>query len=177
MRFDKGATLKVAMTHRPGRGKDFTILERSGTEKLLSVIEKLLASEAESSRPGKTTDHEIGPANYRARVRGMETVGGRECFAVELSPKQKSKYLLNGTAWVDASTKGVVHLDGTTSASVSLWVGSPHVVEDFAQLYGIWLPVHTISTSNSILLGESQLEIRYLDYGLLNDTAQVHPPA
>jgi len=152
------------MSSLPGEGKLFTIVERSGATRLTSILEKLLASEAEASRPGKTDDHEIGPANYAARIRGSETVAGRDCFVLELTPKTKSKYLVNGTLWVDKQTYGIVRLSGTTAASVSMWVGTPQIDEKFAYVDGLWLPSHLVSTSNSMLLGESGLEIHFGDY-------------
>ena len=77
---------------------------------------------------------------------------------------------MNGTARVDKASNALVRLDGTTAASVSVWVGTPHIIGDFAPLTGIWLPVHTMSKSTSLLLGESDLEIRYLDYEVKSET-------
>jgi hypothetical protein len=68
-------------------------------------------------------------------------------------PDGKSRYLVNATVWVDKTIYGIVRLDGTTAASVSVWVGSPHVVEDFVPVSAIWVPVHNRSTSTSMLLG------------------------
>jgi hypothetical protein len=164
LRFGKHASVMVRMTSRPGEGKQFIVTERSGSTKLIEIIEQLLASEVDSSHPGKTGDHEIGPSNYRASVLGSETVAGRDCLVLTLEPKTKSKYLVGGTAWVDKVTNGLVRLDGTTAASISLWIGKPHVVEDFSLIDGLWLPIHTISKSASLLLGESDLDIRYMNY-------------
>ena len=164
VRFGKSAMVRVRMSSLPVQGTFFTVEESSGAHRLTSVIEKLLASEAEASRPGKTAENEIGPSNYEARIRGTETVGRHECFVLELTPKAKSKYLVSGTAWVDKETYGVVRLSGTTAASVSLWVGTPQILEDFRPIDGVWLPSHLTSTSISMLLGESSLEIQFVDY-------------
>ena len=163
-RFGKTAMVRVRMNSLPVQGTFFTIEERSGAHRLTSVIEKLLATEAEASRPGKAAENEIGPSNYLARLRGTEMVGGHDCFMLELTPKAKSKYLVTGTVWVDRQTYGVVRLSGTTAASVSMWVGTPQIVEDFRLIDGVWLPSHLVSTSTSMLLGESSLEIRFADY-------------
>ena len=71
---------------------------------------------------------------------------------------------MSGTAWVEKESYGVVRLSGTTAASVSLWVGTPQILEDFGQIGGIWLPTYLMSTSTSVLLGESSLEIQFVDY-------------
>jgi len=152
------------MVSRPGEGKQFTIVQRSGTGKLLDIIQKLMDTEAEASRPSRQGQYEIAPPNYEARVRRSQIISGRDCFVLELTPKSKSKYLIEGTAWVDKSTYGIVRLDGTTAASLSIWVGNPRVIDDFQQVRGIWLPVHTQAVSSTMLLGESRLEIRYTDH-------------
>jgi MucB/RseB N-terminal domain len=161
LRFDKTAEVVVRMTYRPGQGKQFTFLERSGSDRLIGVIERLIETEAEASRQ---SSYGIEARNYDARVRGSETVAGRECYVLDLTPKRKSKYLVGGAAWVDKDTGGIVRLDGTTAASVSIWLGNPRVVEEFGIVSGIWLPLHTKSSSNTLLLGQSDLEIRYTDY-------------
>lgn len=169
-RFGKTASVKVRIAYRPGAGKQFTIGERSGSPKLISVVESLLASEADASKPGKDRAHEIDPSNYSASIVGAETVAGRDCWIVALTPKSKSKYLLKGAAWVDKKANALVRLDGVTAANVSMWVGAPRVIEDFAPIAGVWLPVHTVSRGTSLWLGESDLDIRYMDYTVVTNT-------
>ncbi len=177
LRFGKSASVKVRMTSRAGGGKQFTVVARSGSPRLISVIETLLAHEAEASNPGKARAHEIGPSNYQASMVRSEVVAGRDCWVLALTPKAKDKYLLKGTAWVDKATHALVRLDGTTAASVSIWVGTPHVVEDFAPVGGMWLPVHTVSSSASMLLGETDLDIRYMGYDVISNRLSDRRPA
>jgi hypothetical protein len=167
-RFEKEATVSVQVTYQPGEGKSFTVVERSGSAKLLEIVEKLLVSEAEASKPAKLGDHEISPANYQACLRGTETVAGRNYYVLDLLPKHKSRYLIKGTAWVDRSSYGIMRLEGTTAASVSMWVGAPHITQEFSQFAGLWLPVHMDSVSSGLLLGASELEISYMDYVVMN---------
>jgi outer membrane lipoprotein-sorting protein len=163
-RFEKEAVVLIQANYRPDSGKDFTFLQRTGSPKLLEIIDKLLVSETEVSRPEKFVQLEISPLNYVARLVGIDATRGRRCYVLELIPKRKSKYLIKGTAWIDSKTYGVMRLDGVTSASVSLWVGTAHITQDFAQVSGIWLPTHTGGVSSGLLLGASELEIRYSDY-------------
>jgi hypothetical protein len=152
------------MTYRPAEGVRFTILRRSGSSQLAGIVERLLASETEASIPAKRGDHEISPANYRARFRGTETTDGRSCYVIDLLPRRKSKYLIEGTLWIDPASYGIVRLQGYLSASVSMWVGAPHITEEFSEIGGLWLPSCTRSVSSGRLLGTSELEIRYTDY-------------
>jgi hypothetical protein len=171
IRFSKEAVVSVQEIYRPGEGKQFTLLDSSGSPKLTAVVEKLLLSEAEASKPAKVADHEISPVNYQAQLRGTETTSGRSCFRLDLIPRHKSKYLLKGTVWVDRSSYGIVRLDGSTAASVSLWIGIPYITGEFGEISGLWLPVHLWSVSSGLLLGASELEIRYTDYRILNAEA------
>ena len=163
-RFAVEATVLARMSYRPGEGMHFTVLKRSGSIKLAGIVERLLASEADASVAAKHCDHEISPANYQARFRGTETMAGRVCYMIDLMPRRKSKYLLDGTLWIDTGSYGVVRLQGSPSASVSMWVGTPHITEEFSEISGLWLPSHTRSVVSGRLLGASELEIRYTDY-------------
>ncbi len=75
---------------------------------------------------------------------------------------------MKGTAWVDRSSYDLVRLEGITSASVSMWIGTPHIEIEFSQIDGLWLPVRTGAVSSGLLLGTSELEIRYCDYVIIN---------
>jgi hypothetical protein len=164
LRFAKEATVSVHVTYRSDVGTNYTVLERSGSAKLTGIIEKLLASEADVSRPAKLAEYEFSPANYKASLRSTETKAGRTCYVIDLLPKHKSKYLIRGTAWVDRASYAVVRLDGVTAASVSMWVGTPHIQLEFSEIDGVWLPTHTGAVSSGLFLGTSELEIRYTDY-------------
>lgn len=171
-RFDKQAVVVVQVMYRPDTGKEFTVMQRSGSPKLLEILEKLFASETEASKPTKVVEYEISPSNYLARFNGVTTTGGRSYYAIELIPKRKSKYLIKGTAWIDQRSYGIMRLEGVTTASVSIWVGSPHITQDFTQIDGLWLPSHTASFSSGLLLGASELEIQYSNY-LVEDADHV----
>jgi hypothetical protein len=164
LRFEKEATASVEVTYQPSKGMTYTILESSGSPKLAEIVGKVLASEADTSSPAKLARRLISPANYDAYLRGTETMAGRTCFVIDLVPKHKSKYLMKATAWVDRSSYDVVRLEGTASASLSMWIGPPHIEIDFSQIDGLWLPVHIGAVSSGLLLGTSELEIRYCDY-------------
>jgi hypothetical protein len=166
-RFDKEAVVIVQETYRPGEGNEFTVVERSGSPKLIGIVEKLLGSEAEASRPEKGSDHGINPANYEAQLRGSRTIAGRVCYVLDLTAKHKSKYLINGTLWVDPASYSIVRLEGSTAASVSMWIGAPQIAGDYSEIDGLWLPNRTRSVSSGMLLGISELEIRYTGYQVI----------
>lgn len=164
LRFNKEARVVVRMTYHPAEGKKFTIVERSGSDILVSIVEKLLDAESEASLPSVAAKTGINRENYTARLRGSDIVNGRECWVLELKPRTRNKFLLAGTLWVDKKSSGIVKVDGKTAASLSMWVGSPHIVEERAEVSGLWLPARTVSQSSTFLAGDSQLEIAYTGY-------------
>jgi MucB/RseB family protein len=173
VRFAKEATVLVQVSFRPDVGTQYTVLERSGSTKLIEIVEKLLASEADASNPAKLAEYEFSPRNYQACLRGTERTAGRTCYVIELVPKHKSKYLIRGTAWVDRDSYAIVRLEGVTAASVSMWVGAPHIQLEFDEIDGVWLPTHTDAVSSGLFLGTSELEIRYTDYFIRDVDHQV----
>jgi len=164
LRFGKQARVSVRMQYRPSEGKTFNIVERSGNSMLTGIIDRILESETAESRLPKGSTHELGPANYWTDLRRTEAVSGRPCYAVELKPKRKNKYLIQGTLWVDTENFALVKLEGSTATNVSMWVGTPQITEEFRQIGGISLPVFIHSIATSMWLGTSELEIHFSDY-------------
>jgi len=128
------------------------------------AVEKLLDAESEASLPSVAAKTGINRENYTARLRGSDIDNGRECWVLELKPRTRNKFLLAGTLWVDKKSSGIVKVDGKTAASLSMWVASPHIVEERAEVSGLWLPARTVSQSSTFLAGDSQLEIAYTGY-------------
>jgi hypothetical protein len=168
IRFGLEATVRVQELYISGEPKRFTVLERSGSPKLIGIVEKLLASESEASRPEKRSELGIDVTNYQARLRGTGTVAGTVCYVIDLTAKRKNKYLINGTVWVDANNYGTVRLQGSPAARVSMWLASPQILEDFTDVEGNWLPSRTWSASTGMLLGTSELEILFSCYQLID---------
>jgi hypothetical protein len=165
-RFGKQAAATVLMNYRQAEGQRYTVLTRSGSEKLNSVIDKVIASEADASQPAENARHQITAANYRVRLLGTEVAGGRKCYVLELAPRSRSRFLIVGKAWVDTASYAVVRLEGQFAASISLLVGAPRISEEFIEVNGFWLPVRVRSVACSFLLGTTELDIRFSDYRL-----------
>src|ERR1039458_4312546 len=76
-RFGKQAAVAVLMSYRQVEGERYTVLLRSGSDRLGGIIDKVLASEAGASLPPENARHEITSANYRVRLLGTELAAGR----------------------------------------------------------------------------------------------------
>ena len=168
-RFGKQAAAEVLMRYRQIEGERYTVLTRSGSGSLNSVIDKVLASETGASLPPESAHHQINGANYRVRFLGTELAAGRFCYVLELTPRMKSRFLIIGKAWVDAESYGMVRLEGQFAASTSLLIGAPTLSEQFVKVQGFWLPAHVRSVSSSLLLGPSEMNIFFSNYQLPGD--------
>ena len=168
-RFGKQAAAEVLMRYRQIEGERYTVLTRSGSGSLNSVIDKVLASETGASVPPESAHHQINGANYRVRFLATELAAGRSCYVLELTPRMKSRFLIVGKAWVDAESYGMVRLEGQFAASTSLLIGAPTLSEQFAKVQGFWLPAHIRSVSSSLLLGPSEMNIFFSNYQLQGD--------
>ncbi len=171
LRFGKAAAVAVLMSYRQVEGERYTVVSRSGSDSLNSIIDKVLASEADESLQREKSGHQITSANYRLRLLGSETASGRRCYVVELSPKIKNRFLIVGKEWVDVDSYGLVRIEGQFAASISILVGAPRIIEEFVEVGGFWLPGHVRSISSSFLLGPTELDISFSNYHLDRDPA------
>ena len=97
---------------------------------------------------------------------GTEVTAGRNCYVLALSPRAKSRLLIVGKAWVDVVSYAVVRIEGQFAASYSVLIGAPRIVEEFIDVHGVWLPGHVRSVTSSLLLGPTELDIRFSGYQL-----------
>ena len=165
-RFGKEAAVAIEMKYRDADGETFTVVTQSGSDKLVGIINSVLASESHASAPAEQSQHQLSAANYRVHLLGTESVDGRTCFVLALAPRMKAQFLIVGKAWVDAESFGTVRLEGQFASSVSILLGAPHLREDYVEVSGFWLPGHVHSITSSLLLGQSDLDIIFSNYQL-----------
>jgi hypothetical protein len=171
LRFGKQAAVAVLMSYHQSQGERYTVLTRTGSDKLNGIIDKVLASEAGASLPPENVRHQITSANYRVRLLGTEVAAGRSCYVLELAPRIKNRFLIVGKAWVDSGSYAVVRIEGRFAASISILIGAPHISEEFIEVHGFWLPAHVRSVTTSFLLGLSELDILFSNYQFDQDSA------
>ena len=173
LRFGKQAAVDVLMNYRQVGGERYTVVTRSGSDKLNGIVDRVIASEKDASIPPEKARHDITAANYRVRLLGSEVVAGRRCYVLELAPRMKNRFLIIGKAWVDAESYGVVLVEGQFAASLSILVGAPRIKEEFIEVDGFWLPGHVKSVSSSFLLGSTELDIHFTDYQIVRESASL----
>lgn len=135
-------------------GKTITVLQESGAEGIFRrVIRKVLEAEERASR-NDGDEMRLSPANYDFKLMGSETRDGRLCHVLQLLPKKKSKFLIDGKIWVDAQEYALVRLEGRPAASLSFWVGKPLITQSFQRVgNGMWLMSRNESSTNAKLFG------------------------
>jgi hypothetical protein len=172
-RFGKQAAAAVLMSYRQVEGERYTVLTRSGSDRLGGIIDRVLASEAGASLPPENARHEITSSNYRVRLVGIELTAGRSCYVLELAPRIKNRLLIVGKVWVDVGSYAVVRLEGQFAASLSILVGAPRISEEFVEVHGFWLPGHVRSVTSSFVLGPTELDILFSNYQLDRDSGSL----
>ena len=164
--------MTVRLSYIKGQGKTFEVLDLRNAEGMSrKVLEKVVQGEAESSRKQSQDELAVTKANYKFHVTGIEIQDGRRCYVVELTPLHRSKYLVQGKAWVDANEFALMRVEGRPSASLSFWVGKPYIVQTFEKVGPFWMAAHNRSESQSFLLGASVLTIDYSQYQVNPDTS------
>ena len=172
-RFGKQAAAAVAVSYSQAEGERYTVLTRSGSDKLNGIIDKVLASQAGASLSPENTRYQITSANYQVRLLGTEIAAGRNCYVLDLAPRIKSKSLIVGKAWVDIDSYAVVRTEGQFAASLSRVAGAPRILQEFTEVRGFWLPARVRSVTSSFLLGPTELEIVFSNYRFDQDSASL----
>lgn len=164
-RFNESAEMTVAVTYAKGAGKTYRVVSRTGPSMLQnSVFDRVLKEEGEMSRGSVRLAALVTPANYRMKMLGEQTLGGRRCEIVELEPLRKSPHLLRGKAWVDEKSHNLIRIEGKPTASLSFWAGNPYVIRDYIEVGDYSFALRSHATSHSFLLGQSELIVDYSDY-------------
>ena len=166
--FTRAAEMDVRVVRRADGALDFTIMRASGSEQ---IFRRILEGEKAFNRL-PAAERSLEDANYEVRLRGTEKINGRNCYVLQLLPRRASKYLLQGHAWIDAETFGLVKLEGRPTASISFWVGKPRIVREFREHQGAWVASVSRTISSTRLLGISELCIEHTDHQVL-DSPQI----
>jgi hypothetical protein len=95
---------------------------------------------------------------------GAQQLDGRDCFVLDISPRRKAPNLLEGTLWVDEKDGSIVEIQGTASASPSVFTGPTRMMRHYANVNGYAMATHARAVSNSFLFGQTVVTIDYRDY-------------
>jgi hypothetical protein len=165
------ATMVVEATYEAPETKHFRIVSLTGS-KLLGdrVLKRLLTTEEEAAHNPQETA--LDPSNYSFALLGRESLDGRLCYLLAVTPKGDSKLLYRGTIWVDADDYAVTKIDAQPAQNPSFWIRSTNIHHIYAKTGPFWLPEHNESDTRVRLGGSAVLTI---DYGAYQTTAGTAP--
>jgi len=133
------------------------------------VIRRILDHEVDSTRDPKWLM--INESNYDFAFAGSQTVGGVQCYKLEITPKHERKDLLNAAIWVDKDSYRIVRIEGNPAKSPSFWVKDVHVVLEFAEVAGMWLQTTTQAMAYMRFGGEYRIVSRDVNYDVAQTVA------
>ena len=161
------AEMTVRTLYKRESGKTYTILSQSGSDMLRKlVLDSILDNETRINQLGIREHSWLTSANYEMKLKpgGLERLNGRDCFVLNINPRQKAPNLIEGTIWVDAKDESIVQLQGTASKSISVFTGSTRMMRQYAGVSGFSMATHARATSTSFLFGQTVVTIDYSGY-------------
>jgi hypothetical protein len=172
---DQETTMEVLMKYDAGSGKRFTVI---GAQHPGAVSQRVFKNVMDAEQAA-STEHppraEINSQHYTFSLNGIEMRNGRRCYRIGLKPRERTKYLLDGVAWIDTTEFALVRVEGYCARTVSFWIGRPLFQQDYEKFGRFWLPSHHRSVAHVKLVGEAELQIDYSDYqippSVLSDSA------
>lgn len=146
-------------------GKQFSILHEEGSRAIRHhVFGKMLEEETKASHREARESTRILPRNYSFEMLGTGVVNGRLAYVLEIDPKTKSKYLIRGRIWVDATDYAIVRIEGSPARNPSFWTKSVHFVHTYQKVSDWWLAASTRSVTDVRIFGTAELSISDFDY-------------
>jgi hypothetical protein len=164
-RLNKKAEMLVSVKCDGEGRKHFEIQSEQGwTSANKHVLQKMIESEEETSRPEKRPATRVSPENYTLELLGTQSVDGRLAYVLRVSPKREDKYLFEGRVWVDAEDFALVQVEGQPAKNPSFWTRSVHFIARYHKIGDFWFPLSTESVTEARMFGKTDVTIAYFDY-------------
>lgn len=163
------ARMVVEADYDAVNGKTFRIVSQSGNGLLLDkVLKRLVESEKDAGHDKRS--NALTPANYRFKLAGIENLGERPAYVLEVQPLTDNKYLYRGKIWVDAADFAVAKIDAEPAKNPSFWISSTAINHQYAPIDGFWLPARNRSETRVRIGGTAVLTIDYGTYQVTPET-------
>ncbi len=142
----------------PPSQKDYTVRKVEGSDRGTDIVRRVLEHESEMATHAES--HELTARNYKFALVGQEVVEGHNCYVLQLTPNRHEPDLVDGKAWVDATSFQIRRIEGTPAKSPSWWIHNLHVTINYGAVQGIWTQVATKAVADVRLLGTNTLTSR-----------------
>jgi len=161
------AEMTVKMSYKKGVGKDYVILKQSGSSLIQKFgLQPLLENEKSINNPAKVAQSWFTSTNYEMRLKPgiAQTIDGRQCLAIAITPRRKAPNMIDGTLWVDAVNHTLAQVEGVASKSPSVFAGTTKMMRRYTIMQGYAMAIHARAESSSALFGRTVILIDYSDY-------------
>jgi hypothetical protein len=163
------AELTVKDTYKKGVGKSYEVQSESGSAIVQRFgLRPLLDNEKTVNLPGNVEQSWFDSANYDMKLKtgSLERLDGRDCYALEVTARQKASNTINGEIWVDAKDGSTVKIDGIASKNPSAFAGATHMMRQYIEVESYPMATHARAESTSALFGRTIVTIDYSEYHL-----------
>lgn len=162
------ANMDVEVNYDATTGKSFRIVSQSGSSLLCNkVLKRAVDSEKEAAQDKGATA--LTSANYRFRLLGSESLGGRPAYILDVAPLTASKFLYRGKVWVDAAEFAVVKMETEPAKNPSFWISRTLIHYSSAKSGAFWLPHEVRSETKVKIGGTAMLTIDYGSYKVVSN--------
>ncbi len=168
------STVIAEVSFLPPGTKTYEIRQASGSGQGEKVVRKILNHEQEMARD--KGEHDLSRQNYEFTYVGTQGLNGVRCYVLHLHPKRSDKNLVEGLAWIDASSFLPRRIEGSPAKSPSWWVKALQLQMDYAPIAGMWLPIASRAEADIRLVGKHSFIARDVQYQTSEAVAQVAVP-
>ena len=160
---DPKARIIADITFLPPNQKQYEIESSQGGmgEKILRDV---LTKDTEPRKDKDLQRSELSPENYDFQLVGQETLDGRPCYVLSMTPRREAKALIHGQLWVDSETFLVHRIAGKPAKNPSWWIRDLYILMTFADVDGMWLRTFTHAVATVRFKGEYVMVSRDLEY-------------
>ncbi len=156
----RGSVQNTEITYHPQNGKRFKILTETNASGLARrALIELLENESKNSLLEENPSS-ITPDHYSLKL----VSAGPSELKLRITALKKSKYLLNGYAFVRIDGPAIRRVEGTTSKRLSFWVSEAQIEQEFGHFGKFWLPTKARSLARVRFIGQTELTIEAGDY-------------
>lgn len=163
------AEMTLRDNYKKGVGKEYTILSQSGSGIILHFgLKPLIENEKTINLPGNWEKSWFTSENYEMKLKpgGVQSINGRNCYVLTITPKSAAPNLIIGTLWADARDGSLVQIEGVASKSPSAFAGTTHMMRQYSNIDGFSMAMHARAESTSMLFGRTVVTIDYGGYQL-----------
>ncbi len=168
------STVIAEVSFVPPGTKKYEIRQASGSGQGEKVVRKVLSHEQEMARDNG--EHDLSRRNYDFSYAGMQGLDGVRCYVLHLHPRRDDKNLLEGLAWIDATTYLPRRIVGSPAKNPSWWVKDLRVQMDYAPVAGMWLPIGSRAEADVRLFGKHTFVGRDVQYQTAEAVARAKVP-